>query len=129
VSWISTWWQQVSGAASQGLQITFVGMTLVFLTLGSIILVLNLLTRLPRLQTKREGFMQDGKLRDQLSRPHEAGRSESPAETIPTTDELARIAAIAVALAHSQHRESRAARPRPTTGKWKQYGRSHQLGL
>ena len=52
MSWINGWWQQVSGTAAQGLQITVVGMSLVFFTLGLIILVLALLTRLPGLRVK-----------------------------------------------------------------------------
>jgi Na+-transporting methylmalonyl-CoA/oxaloacetate decarboxylase gamma subunit len=141
---IEAWWQQVSATATQGLQITIVGMSLVFLTLGLIILVLALLTRLPGLRVRNERQKPD-------RRPESTRPSEPPAERAEVADsELAQVAAIAVALMRTSNslgamRSDRAyprqsfvrgtlstgGRPPPTgsVSKWRQYGRAHQLGL
>lgn len=129
MSWMSAWWQQVSGTATQGLQITFVGMSLVFITLGLIILVLVALTRLPGLRPQRVEQVQDERPEPQSARsepPVERETALSPASTDP---DLAQVAAIAVALLRSQRSRGKRTRPRPTASNWKQYGRAHQLGL
>jgi sodium pump decarboxylase gamma subunit len=141
VSWINVWWQQVSGTAAQGLQITIIGMLLVFFKLGLIILALALLTRLPGLRAKTAKQEQNAKPEKQnlSSQPPVEHAAAGPA----TADdaELARIAAIAVALTQSRHSMTRMLHParqprRQTTAgsrmlhpAWKQYGRTHQLGL
>jgi Na+-transporting methylmalonyl-CoA/oxaloacetate decarboxylase gamma subunit len=128
VSWINAWWQRVSGTATQGLQITLIGMFLVFLTLGLIILVLALLTRLPGLRERREEQVHKERPREHL---HSEPRVEHIADSSPphTDVELAQIAAIALALARSQPSRSKRTRKQPAASKWKQYGRAHQLGL
>jgi Na+-transporting methylmalonyl-CoA/oxaloacetate decarboxylase gamma subunit len=128
VSWINAWWQQVSGTATQGLQVTFVGMSLVFLTLGLIILVLTLLTRLPGLREEREEQVQGASNR--TSPPSEPrAKDVLPPSTADTEVELAKVAAIAVALVLSQPSGYKRSRVQPPVSKWKQYGRAHQLGL
>ncbi len=126
---IAEWWNQVSATAMHGLQITVVGMLLVFFTLGLIIIAMILLTKLPWLQVKQEP-------KDKAA----AAIEPAPAPAIPATpsvqvvdDELARVAAIAVALLPSRQSSGArgAARPqvRRTGGKWRAYGRAYQLGL
>ena len=125
MSWIVAWWQQVSSTVAHGLQITLVGMALVFLTLTLIIVALILLTRLPGLQSRRQTRKQA---------VTENTTTDTNAPLAPDTQaaqeiELAQVAAIAVALVHSKR--TRHPRPRPVTetSRWKQYGRAHQLGL
>ena len=123
------WWQQISGTVAQGLQITIVGMSLVFFTLGLIILALVLLTRLPWLQAKTEKQEQEtGQAQQQLvSQPRvEHKETLSP---VSNDAELAQVAAIAVALLRNQRSITRRPKMRAATSKWKQYGRAHQLGL
>jgi Na+-transporting methylmalonyl-CoA/oxaloacetate decarboxylase gamma subunit len=124
VNWIHAWWQEVSGTAAQGLEITLVGMALVFLTLGLIIVALVLLTRLPRpspTPQKEPDVATDA--------PPERTTVSTAKETRDAQPELAQVAAIAVALLRS--RRTRSARPKPgaRSSRWKQYGRAHQLGL
>ena len=132
---INAWWQQVSGTAIQGLQITIVGMSLVFLTLGLIILVLAVLTRLPGLRARNER-------QEPNTRPESTSLSEPAAERAQVTDtELAQVAAIAVALMRADEAYPRQPFARGGSDKayppgaegsvsrWKQYGRAHQLGL
>lgn len=127
--WISDWWQQVSGTATQGLQITIVGMSLVFFTLGLIILALILLTRLPGLRANRKEQEQKSELGKQAL-TFQPTAEHTIARTTATNDaELAQVAAIAVALVRSHRPTTRRSRTQTTTGKWKQYGRAHQLGL
>ena len=117
-----SWWSQVSGTVMHGLQITAVGMSLVFLTLGLIIVCLVLLTRLPGLRGKTS--------------------SEAPkvteAELLPPTaavqatheeDELEQVAAIAVAILSGRRTARAHVVARPAGSTWRQYGRAHQVGL
>lgn len=124
MNWINAWWQEISATVLNGLQITAVGMALVFLTLGLIILALILLTRLP-------GLSQAPKKEQDLATnaPPEQPAADVTASSGPKGTELAQVAAIAVALLAS--RRTRPSRPsaRSETSRWKQYGRAHQLGL
>jgi Na+-transporting methylmalonyl-CoA/oxaloacetate decarboxylase gamma subunit len=141
VSWINVWWQQVSGTAAQGLQITIIGMSLVFFTLGLIILALALLTRLPGLRVKTEKQEQNAKPAKQNLSSQPAVEHAGGGPATADDGELARIAAIAVALTQSRHsmtgmlHPARQPRRQATAGNrmlhpaWKQYGRTHQLGL
>ena len=52
---MASWWSHVYGTAAQGLQITIVGMALVFFTLGLIIVSMVLLTQLPGLRSSKAG--------------------------------------------------------------------------
>lgn len=129
VSWINVWWQQVSATAAQGVQITIIGMSLVFLTLGLIILALVLLTRLPVLGTETEKQEQQAEqVKQDLSSQPTVERRAASSPT-PNDAELARVAAIAVALARSQRPTRGQTRIQMSASKWKQYGRAHQLGL
>jgi Na+-transporting methylmalonyl-CoA/oxaloacetate decarboxylase gamma subunit len=124
VNWINAWWQEISATVASGLQITVVGMALVFLTLGLIILALVLLTRLP-------GLSQAPKKEHQVA-PN--APPDRPAEDLavgsgPTQAELAQVAAIAVTLLHSRRARQSRSKPRSIASRWKQYGRAHQLGL
>ena len=127
---IGTWWQQVSATVANGLQITVIGMALVFLTLGLIIVALILLTRLPglsRAPKKEQDVTTDAPSDKPVAAPP-AG--SAPSRTDQAHDaELAQVAAIAVALLRS--RRTQRLRPRTTseTSRWKQYGRAHQIGL
>lgn len=129
MNWINAWWQQVSSTVANGLQITIIGMALVFLTLGLIIVALILLTRLPGLRVEPE------KKELAAATPPEktvvsAAAGAADAETDPAQDtELAQIAAIAVALLRSRRARALRPRTRTRTSRWKQYGRAHQLGL
>jgi Na+-transporting methylmalonyl-CoA/oxaloacetate decarboxylase gamma subunit len=121
VTWMNTWWSQVSETATHGLQITVAGMALVFFTLGLIILSLLLLTRLPGLRSK-----------DQSRKPPEPPEQTAPqADTVElqeTEAELAQVAAIAAAMLCS-HRARAKPRPQGSRNAWRNYGRAHQLGL
>jgi len=124
VNWINAWWQEISATVVDGLEVTVVGMALVFLTLGLIILALILLTRLP-------GLSQAPK-KDQdvaASAPPEKPPATVAASSGPTDTELAQVAAIAVAMLVSRPTRPQRRRARSETGRWKQYGRAHQLGL
>jgi Na+-transporting methylmalonyl-CoA/oxaloacetate decarboxylase gamma subunit len=131
VSWINAWWQRVSATVVDGLQVTAIGMALVFLTLGIIIVALIVLARLPGSRPKTTTKEQPVATH---SPPAETVKSAA-ADAVRTAPEqgrgadLAQVAAIAVALLRSQ----RAAQPRSqanlSSSRWKQYGRAHQLGL
>jgi Na+-transporting methylmalonyl-CoA/oxaloacetate decarboxylase gamma subunit len=125
VGWINAWWQSVSGTFAHGLQITIVGMALVFFTLGLIILALVLLTRLPGLRVKeQEPELETGRVApvvpvtERLSTPAIVGDAE-----------LAQVAAIAVALVRGRRHARIRPRVQAVASRWKQYGRAHQLGL
>ena len=127
--WINDWWQQVSGTVAQGLEITIVGMSLVFFTLGLIILALVLLTHLP-------GLRANGEKQEQKAEPAQETLSSQPTidrtavlSPVSNDAELAQVAAIAVALLQSQRSTTRQTRTQTAASKWKQYGRAHQLGL
>jgi sodium pump decarboxylase gamma subunit len=124
VNWISAWWQEVSATVATGLQVTVVGMALVFFTLGLIILALILLTRLPGLSEKPEKE-QDGATSSPLGEPD----ANVPTSSGPTDAERETVAAIAVALLRSRRTRAPRSRSRAETSRWKQYGRAHQLGL
>jgi Na+-transporting methylmalonyl-CoA/oxaloacetate decarboxylase gamma subunit len=131
VSWISAWWQRVSETVADGLQITVVGMALVFLTLGIVIVALIVLTRLPGSRPKNSKKEQP---LAPLSPRAETAKNvtTNAAQTGPEQDQdadLARVAAIAVALLRSQSTRPPRARARTTNSRWKQYGRANQLGL
>ena len=155
---ITAWWDQVSATVVHGLQIAAVGMVLVFFTLGLIVLAMLLLTRLPGLRacpersrritgcgprvTSHEGEPGTGAV------PVAQGASEQRQIASPVAeDELARVAAIAVAVLRSRQvsasdacigtmpirREPGIERVRPairaTGSGWRMYGRASQLGL
>ena len=124
MNWITAWWQGISATVVDGLEVTVVGMALVFLTLGLIILALVLLTRLPGLSQapKRE---QDAA----TSAPPERPAVTLAASPGPTDTELAQVAAIAVAMLVSRRTRPPRRRARSEASRWKQYGRAHQLGL
>jgi Na+-transporting methylmalonyl-CoA/oxaloacetate decarboxylase gamma subunit len=117
------WMGQVSETFAQGLQITLLGMLLVFFTLGLVILALVALTHLPWSRVKSA---------QRLSPPNRTPTSRDEPEEVrePAPEEdLAQVAAVAVALLRSRHRPRRQVRPRAPTGTWKSYGRAHQIGL
>lgn len=125
MSWINTWWQAVSPTVVQGLQITLVGMALVFLTLALIIVALILLTGLPGLKAKQQP-------KEQAVTKNTPTQTDVPVAQNLQADretELAQVAAIAVALLRSQRTRSPRLRAKAEASRWKQYGRAHQLGL
>jgi Na+-transporting methylmalonyl-CoA/oxaloacetate decarboxylase gamma subunit len=130
VNSVNAWWQHVSATVVNGLQITIVGMTLVFLTLGLVIVALILLKRLPG--TKQPKTEQDVATHTPSANVVTGLATDSAEpETKSVQDiELAQVAAIAVALLRSR-RTKQHSRPRSEdrTSRWKQYGRAHQLGL
>jgi hypothetical protein len=99
-------------------------MALVFLTLGLIILALVLLTRLPRLSgtPKKEQDVT-------TSSPSKVPAASLTAGSGPSDEEMARVAAIAVALLRSRGTKRARTKASSETSRWKQYGRAHQLGL
>ncbi len=131
---IGAWWNQVSATATHGLQITVVGMLLVFFTLGLIIISMVLLTQLPWLKAREEAEEEEEEIPTPAATPAQTSAVPQAAD-----DELAQIAAIAVALARTQQRNVPITRglSRPliratgshSAGGWKMYGRAHQLGL
>jgi Na+-transporting methylmalonyl-CoA/oxaloacetate decarboxylase gamma subunit len=130
VNWLSTWWQQVSATVASGLQITVIGMALVFLTLGLVIVALIVLTRLPG--RSRSANKDQDVTTDELSgKPVVApatGAGLSATEQAQNA-ELAQVAAIAVALLRSRRTRPPRAGTKSETSRWRQYGRAHQLGL
>lgn len=127
---IAEWWNQVSATVMHGLEITVVGMLLVFFTLGLIIISMVLLTRLPWLKPQQEAQ------EEQDERASVAvAAAPPPAPQAAAQDELAQVAAIAVALLNGQRRGAPVTRGlnrpqiRATGSAWKTYGRAHQLGL
>jgi sodium pump decarboxylase gamma subunit len=121
VSWMSAWWSQVSETTTQGLEITVVGMLLVFFTLGLIILSLVLLTRLPGLKAKERAG-------ESTEMPEQTVAQAVAPEPEDTDAELARVAVIAVAILRSRQRTARPRAQGPRNA-WRNYGRAHQLGL
>jgi Na+-transporting methylmalonyl-CoA/oxaloacetate decarboxylase gamma subunit len=119
-----SWFSQVSATAFQGLEITVVGMALVFFTLGLVIVSLVLLTRLPGLRAREQEPAQEspGPLIEPAAKP-------GSAPVAAPDDELAQVAAIAVSLLQSQRRVSPRPQAQATRNAWKSYGRAHQLGL
>ena len=120
MAWIADWWNQVAGTFLQGFGITVVGMALVFFTLGLVILAMVLLTRLPWLRAKEP--------------PHDTAHAaqEQTGTGTPLVlqdDDLARVAAIAVAVLRSRQGTTVHRRGKARRGTWKSYGRAHQLGL
>jgi sodium pump decarboxylase gamma subunit len=122
VAWISEWWNQVSGTVLHGTELTAVGMALVFFTLGLVILAMILLTRLPWLQVKQAP-------NEEADTPAEPAEIAAVAEPTPQDDELARVAAITVAMLRSRRRATRRVRATAPRSAWKSYGRAQQLGL
>ena len=125
MGWLSTWWQSVSGTFAHGLQITFVGMALVFFTLGLIILALVLLTRLPGLRVNEQ------EPKPEVDHPAPVAPVTEHADATPPDGdaELAQVAAIAVAVLRGRRYARIRPRTRAAASRWKQYGRAHQLGL
>jgi sodium pump decarboxylase gamma subunit len=120
VAWLPDWWDHVSGTVLQGLGITVVGMALVFFTLGLVIVSMVLLTRLPWLRGKEPPA-------HSVSAAPERVESKAPAYV--QEDELARVAAIAVAILRSRERTPLRRPTQARRSTWKSYGRAHQLGL
>ena len=131
VNWISAWWQHVSATVVDGLEVTVIGMALVFLTLGLIIMALILLTRLPGTGAKETTKVQDAAT---PSPPTDAvtnvaaGTAHIELQHDQDAD-LAQVAAIAIALLRSQQTRRPSVRARAQASRWKQVGRAHQLGL
>lgn len=121
MTWMSTWWSQVSETAMHGLQITVVGMLLVFFTLGLIILSLVLLTRLPGLRSKDSSS-------ESPEPPEQSVRQAAAVELQETEGELAQVAVIAAAMLCSRQARVKL-RPQSSRNAWRNYGRAHQLGL
>jgi sodium pump decarboxylase gamma subunit len=122
VAWITEWWNQVSGTVQFGFEITVVGMALVFFTLGLVIVAMILLTKLPWLQVKAQ--------EETGTRPVASVETTVPiAEPATSDDELARVAAIAVAMLHSRRGTRRRVQATAKRSAWKSYGRAQQLGL
>lgn len=125
-----SWWSQVSETAAQGLQITVVGMALVFFTLGLVILAVVLLTRLPGLRVEEEKQAPKAPVAPPVEAAVAAPVQESVAQFGMAGQELAQVAAIALALVRSQQGRQQGRRVAQTTRTaWKSYGRAHQLGL
>jgi len=108
-------WNTDWNVVAHGAQLTVVGMGLVFLALGLVVLSMVILTHLPWLQSKGG------------SSKESTEGSEIPSPPVET-DERARVAAIAVALALSEERP-RPALPPPTgpVSAWKIQGRILQV--
>ena len=124
---IGEWWNQVSGTVIHGLEVTGVGMLLVFFTLGLVILAMVLLTKLPWLQSKPAP--QEPESETITASPAVQPVQPTPS-TPPQTNELAQVAAITVALIRSRRRSARqVAATKSTRGSWRSYGRAQQLGL
>ena len=122
VVWINEWWSQVSGTVQHGVEITVIGMALVFFTLGLVILAMVLLTRLPWLRVREQS--------EETAQPTVSTLTPIPtAESAADDDELARVAAIAVAMLRTRHTTHRRAPTRAARSAWKSYGRAEQLGL
>jgi hypothetical protein len=136
---IAEWWNQVSATALHGVQITVVGMLLVFFTLGLIILAMVLLTRLPWLRPEEErekGLSASLVVAEPSPGAAPPVAREAHAIREAVDDELARVAAVAVAMVRSQQGSFTlpgATRRRPpiraTGSGWRVHGRAKQLGL
>jgi Na+-transporting methylmalonyl-CoA/oxaloacetate decarboxylase gamma subunit len=119
---MAAWWSHIHGTATQGLQITVVGMSLVFVTLGLIIVTMILLTQFPGLRSVEAG-------EEAEDTPDEPEQEPSVVVPLAGGDELERVAAIAVTLIRSRRRSRHARKPRIAANAWKQAGRTRQLGL
>jgi len=136
---IAAWWDHVSATVVHGLQIAAVGMVLVFFTLGLIVLAMLLLTRLPGLRVAGGGLRvasQEGEPGTGTVPVAQEASEQRPVASPVAEDELARVAAIAVAVLRSRQasaREPGIERVRPairaTGSGWRMYGRASQLGL
>ena len=124
---VAWWWSQVSDTVVHGLQITVVGMLLVFFTLGLVIASLVLLTRLPGPRVEKKP-----------SQPQKEEQPETPLETSPQPvaaqspspdDELAQVAAIAVAILRGRRKARARRQTQARANTWRDYGRAQQLGL
>lgn len=120
VAWLVDWWNLVSGTVVRGLGITVVGMALVFFTLGLVILAMVLLTRLPWLRASQSA---------PETAPAAAQRARADTADAPQEDDLATVAAIAVAVLRSRRRAPLPSRAPAKRSTWRSYGRAHQLGL
>lgn len=119
----------------QGVQVTVVGMGLVFLALGLVILAMVALTRLPWLQPREEKAGAEGAA-EGGGETAEVHQSTEGRFYFPATEERARVAA-AVAVAHVARAGGRVT-PAPAEGyrvartewfsAWRTYGRIRQLG-
>ena len=123
---LGEWWNQVSGTVLHGLEVTAVGMLLVFFTLGLVILAMVLLIKLPWLQPKPTPQEPEP---EKAASPAVPSATASAPSTPPQTVELAQVAAITVALVHSRQRSVRQVATKDTRGSWRSYGRAHQLGM
>lgn len=124
---VGEWWNQVSGTVLHGLEVTAVGMVLVFFTLGLVILAMVLLTKLPWLQSKPA--TQGPEPETQAASPVVQLTTQSAPKTSPQRDELAQVAAITVALLRGRRATVRQVAAKSTRSSWRSYGRAHQLGL
>ena len=120
MTWLVDWWDHVSGTVLQGLGITVVGMALVFFTLGLVIAAMVLLTRLPWLRGKETG---------PAAAPVTPSQPENDTGSPTHDDDLAAVAAIAVAVLRSRQGTGFRQRGKPRRSMWRSYGRAHQLGL
>ena len=118
---MNAWWSQVSATTAHGLQITVVGMLLVFFTLGLIILALVLLTRLPGLRA-RDSSSEPSPL------PEHPALQAAAVQPKDADAELARVAVITAAILRSRQPGMKV-KPQRSHGSWRSYGRAHQLGL
>jgi Na+-transporting methylmalonyl-CoA/oxaloacetate decarboxylase gamma subunit len=97
-------------------------MALVFFTLGLVIVAMILLTKLPWLQVKEQEQTE--------TEPVASAETVIPVvEPSTSDDELARVAAIAVAMLRSHRGARRRVQLTAKRSAWKSYGRAQQLGL
>jgi Na+-transporting methylmalonyl-CoA/oxaloacetate decarboxylase gamma subunit len=123
------WWNQVSETVTYGLQITVIGMLLVFFTLALIILSVVLLAKLPALQARKAQEPQETRA-EALPKLVTEQQIATDTVTAPTADdELAQVAAIAVVMLRSRQRVGTRPQARTVGSAWKHYGRAHQHGL
>ena len=132
---IAEWWNQVSTTVVHGAQITVMGMLLVFFTLGLVIVSMILLTKLPWLRAKEESKEAESAVAEPAktaapaaaAAPAVAAASQAAASA---DDELAQVAAIAVALLIQRQGPMGRSRPHVrSAGRWKRSGRAYQVGL
>jgi hypothetical protein len=102
-------------------------MALVFFTLGLVIVAMIVLTKLPWLRAKAQ---QEASPQTTAGAPVKVApvKSAQPSDDL-ADDELARIAAIALALLRTGHRARAYVQTEATRSAWKNYGRANQLGL
>ena len=120
--WLSEWWNQVSATVLYGLEITLVGMALVFFTLGLVILAMILLTKLPWLQPREQSTIEE----EAMAASTTIAATAAPS---PQKDELAQVAAIVVATLHGRRTARMRVQAKAARSAWKHYGRANQLGL